>query len=226
MYCESFHNKIKTCYFHCKFNKRRDKLIFILLDIECNTYLGLCMPSVSMTQGLPGCGKTTFILNNCTVPGVGVKGDLVIFPTHKGAEDFRNRLLRVHPDASSYIKSIYHTSHSFLLNHDGEKFERVIVDEALMFHTGELMLVTLRSGCKEMIIIGDEKQIPYINRNPTCHVRYESPLNFVPATKILNTSYRCTRTVAALLYDTYGGMYSTSNVRNETWRETFSNIDV
>ncbi|XP_035210193.1 uncharacterized protein LOC118184601 [Stegodyphus dumicola] len=39
MYCESFHNKLKTTYFRRKFNRRLDKLIEVLLKIEEDTYM-------------------------------------------------------------------------------------------------------------------------------------------------------------------------------------------
>ena len=39
MYCESFHNKLKTIYLNRKANKRLDTLIITLLNVECDTYL-------------------------------------------------------------------------------------------------------------------------------------------------------------------------------------------
>ncbi|XP_035215458.1 uncharacterized protein LOC118189032 [Stegodyphus dumicola] len=53
MYCESFHNKIKTMYFKRKFNRRLDNLINLLLKIEEDIFIAYnykikinCKPSV------------------------------------------------------------------------------------------------------------------------------------------------------------------------------------
>lgn len=76
-----------------------------------------------------------------------------------------------------------------------------------------------------MIIVGDKKQIPYINRTPMCPVRFFNPLDFTPVAEVLNTLYRCTRTVAALLYEEYdGGMHTVSEVVGEMRRKPYTSL--
>lgn len=87
------------------------------------------------------------------------------------------------------------------------------------------MLTALKSFCKEMIIVGNKKRIPYINRTPMCPVRLFNPLEFTPGAEVLNTLYRCTRTVAALLYEEYdGGMHAVSEVVCEMRRKPFTSL--
>lgn len=67
--------------------------------------------SINVVQGIPGCGKTTFTLNNYK------KGDLVLFPTREGAEDFRLRYRNLNPDCSTDTASdSSQTLHSFIIN--------------------------------------------------------------------------------------------------------------
>lgn len=49
---------------------------------------------IQLIQGVPTlqCGKTTTLLNNYRA------GDLVLFPTREGADDFRKRFQELHPE--------------------------------------------------------------------------------------------------------------------------------
>ncbi|KAG8246240.1 hypothetical protein J6590_088593 [Homalodisca vitripennis] len=83
-------------------------------------------------QGVPGCGKTTF-----------ESDDLVLFPTRKGATDFRSRLKEKHPEKFVRLKDSCRTIHSFIIHSTqhlkaGGTYRRLIVDEALMPHAGEI----------------------------------------------------------------------------------------
>ncbi|KAG8247578.1 hypothetical protein J6590_057869 [Homalodisca vitripennis] len=90
--------------------------------------------NLELAQGVPGCGKTTFIVNAYE------EGDLILFPTREGASDFRLRLKREYPkyDPISTNDSC-RTVHSFLINSTdhlkrGGHYKRLIMDEALMLH--------------------------------------------------------------------------------------------
>ncbi|KAG8321720.1 hypothetical protein J6590_041171 [Homalodisca vitripennis] len=99
------------------------------VNINKNTDIEL-----ELVQGVPGCGKTTFIINKYT------KGDLVLFPTRECATDFRNRLKQKDQTARyNDIKDSCRTIHSFIINStnhikSGGKYNRLIIDEALMLH--------------------------------------------------------------------------------------------
>lgn len=90
---------------------------------------------LNLVQGTPGCGKTTFILTNYKI------GDLVVFPTREGAEYFRLRYRNLHPDCSKdTANDSFRTLHSSIINSTkhiniGNKYNRLIIDEALMIHS-------------------------------------------------------------------------------------------
>lgn len=54
------------------------------------------VPKFLFIQGVPGCGKTTyiktFVLNNNGVPNDSNKGVMVLFPTKEGAKQFRSQI--------------------------------------------------------------------------------------------------------------------------------------
>lgn len=180
------------------------------------------MPKITLVQGVPGCGKTTYILNQ-----VGEK-DLVLFSTREGAMDFRDRMKRKSPDkADHYLRKHYRTVHSFIMNREpSEIYERVYIDEALMMHCGEVLYASLLAGAREVVLLGDVNQIPYINRTPQCNVAH-AQVEFLCASRShLSVTYRCTNTVACLLSELYEeGMKSVSNVRGEMTLEHFTNVD-
>lgn len=118
---------------------------------------------LNIVKGIPGCGKTTFILKNFK------RGDLVVFPTREGAENFRLRYRNLHPDCSKdTANDSFRTLHSFIINStkhikNGNKYNRLIIDEALMVLAGEVLFAAELAHVPETTLIGDENQIPYIN---------------------------------------------------------------
>lgn len=198
------------------------------------------LPNFLFIQGVPGCWKTTYIINNVKLPFSSL-GDLVLFPTCKGAVDFRKRLQEKYSklDTSKFIKSHYKTIDSYLMHDDAAKYDRLIVDEALMVHFDSIVFAILKSGVKEVILLGDKLQIPYINRTPAVQVIYsELKAEFVDRVEYPSVSYMCTATVAALLTDAYDdGMKFVSRVTNEmdilqytrtskVWRRAPQNISI
>ncbi|QKN22697.1 replicase [Erysiphe necator associated virga-like virus 1] len=180
------------------------------------------LPHIKLIQGVPGCGKTTYILNKVE------EGDLVLFSTREGAADFRSRVSKKRPDrGEQYLRKHYRTVHSYIINRDvREKFRRVYVDEALMMHCGEVLFAAHLAGAEEVILLGDVNQIPYINRTPQCSVAHSAIDKLCASTEYLSVSYRCTVTVACILAQYYNeGMKSTSMVRGELSLELFLNVD-
>ncbi|KAG8261668.1 hypothetical protein J6590_067735 [Homalodisca vitripennis] len=163
---------------------------------------------LKLVQGVPGCGKTTFIINNHR------EGDLVLFPTRDAAVDFRKRLkLKREETSAKEIKDSCRTVHSFIINStdhlkNGGKYKRVIVDEALMLHAGEILFACALAGVSEALLIRDKNQIPYINRTPH-DLKYFNILETAELTQVLSHSYRCS--VADLLSTFYEQGMTTSN---------------
>lgn len=66
-----------------------------------------------------------------------------------------------------FIYLNYRTVASYIINYnENMTFDRVFFDEALMMHAGYLGYISILSKAKEIIIFGDSKQIPYIERSP------------------------------------------------------------
>lgn len=69
------------------------------------------MPHITLIQGVPGCGKTHYILRN-----IDLGSDLVLFPTREGREDFHHRYKKDNPTASERLmKEDFRTVDSYLI---------------------------------------------------------------------------------------------------------------
>lgn len=191
------------------------------IDISKTTDL-----KVYLMQGVPGCGKTTFILNNY------LPGDLVLFPTRDSAQDFRTRFHKHNPNQNKTTsKDYFRTLHSFLINsshhiQQGNSYKRVIIDEALMMHAGEILFAANCAGAQEIMLIGDINQIPYINRMGDLEVNFYKISELAEIKQQLNISYRCTLSTTALLSPYYSqGMMTTNCVENDLKLKNFISLD-
>lgn len=183
--------------------------------------LTFLLPKIKFIEGVPGCGKTHYILTHLQPM------DLVLFPTREGAKDFRRRYSKMQNDSdATELKQRFKTIHSFLINGSTiSPFKRLIVDESLMLHAGEILFSIAKAEVEEVLLIGDSKQIPYINRTPQCEVKYAEPQRYADEIEYMSISRRCTNTVAALLSPLYDrGMKSTSNIRSEMELRKFTNL--
>lgn len=137
------------------------------------------VPYIHMIQGVPGCGKTTYIKNKVKtltdLPDDVRSGVLVLFPTCNAADEFREAMIKKHGVDASVARRNYRTIDSILLNATGIQFNHVIVDEALMCHVGAILLCCAIVGAVEVWLLGDKNQIPYINRTPMVTVNYSQP---------------------------------------------------
>lgn len=163
-------------------------------------------PSARMVVGVPGCGKTTYILSNHA------RGSLVLTSCAEAAADLRARMARRHDSSESSFRNSYRTIDSYLLN-SRRAYQEVWIDEALMEHPGKLFLVCLYSRCQTLHMLGDPNQLGYICRINGIRLFYEKAAAFFNATEILNVSYRCPVDVMAKISRKYdGGAFSTSHI--------------
>lgn len=183
-------------------------------------------PHMTLVNGVPGCGKTTFILERVRLPDDKSRGDLVLFSTKEAREDFEERLCRKYPRVKDkpFLKKNYRTLDSFIIHHakqTGAGYARLFVDEALMSHAGQLLLACAVAKVKEVMLLGDVNQVPFINRMSNVTVKYHQIANICHNTIQLKLSYRITKTVAALISKSYGGgVKTTNNVSGEmSWRQ-------
>lgn len=140
-------------------------------------------PLVRWVNGVPGCGKTKFIVDKY------VDGDLVLTATRAGRTEISDRLLQ---QRGVTDRQCVRTIDSYLMHGEKkEKRERVYVDEALMYHGGALAFVCALSGASECILVGDKQQIPFIDRIRSFPLLYSDSSFFAVETSDLDISYRC-----------------------------------
>lgn len=181
-----------------------------------------------LKQGVPGCGKTHTILQMVNLDFT----DLVLTATREAAEDFRTRLNERNARIldRQQLKRICRTLDSYLIHEDIQMYSRLIVDEALMAHFGHIACCIAKSRAKTIVLIGDKLQIPYINRNKICDMRFSLfPDVVLSSIEQMNITYRCTLTTTALLSPLYvkqgyRSMQSTSHVWNEFELRKYVNI--
>lgn len=157
---------------------------------------------LSIVQAAPGCGKTTFIVNNCnnwTSPSPST----VILSTVEGKDDFITRLEKKSAQKCDYeSRKYYRTMMSYLIN-KGRYSQSLFIDEALMSHPGQVFFAIQISGASVVKCLGDVCQIPFVNRTPAFDAKYISLTSIVKVSEVLYKSYRCPADVCRRLNDHY-----------------------
>nr|WPV74289.1 MAG: replicase protein [Drosophila Crammond virga-like virus] len=175
--------------------------------------------SIHLVSGVPGCGKTTkaiksFVIGNNEDP----VGDLILFPTKVASLDFRKRLTKHTKGAvtEEYLRMHVMTVDSFIINdRQYPKYKKLIIDEALMLHSGCIFVAAIKAKVKNIFLIGDVKQIPWVNRT-SLPVQHQSIVAIVKPAEILSVSYRCTLSTAGVLARLYPeGMTAVSRITGE-----------
>lgn len=180
------------------------KMFDVLSAIPLNE---IDLPPISLVQGVPGCGKSTYIINNAT------DCDLILTTTKAAANDMQDR--RMKKTGNPKLSQMTRTIDSYLLN-KRNKAVKVFIDEAIMSHAGNIVAVAFFSQAKEVVCLGDTAQIPFISRTPTVQVKYER-LNMITIPKeFLSVSHRCPVDVIAKIADQYEQHITTTNYRNNT----------
>ncbi|AYL60135.1 putative RNA-dependent RNA polymerase [Ying Kou virus] len=157
-----------------------------------------------IVQAGPGCGKTTFVVNN-TVPPHMPEPTNVLLATIEGKEDFISRLEKKYGRKYSKQQLVHiRTLASFLVNTGKNvRSPTLVIDEALMSHPGQIFFAIALSGAKEVKLLGDMLQIPFVNRTPEFRTKCNRLSMFVPVIETLYVSYRCPSDVVARLNSKY-----------------------
>lgn len=166
-------------------------------------------PMFHWTNGVPGCGKTTWIMNQFEA-----ERDLIVTTTTEAANDLRGKLsCRI----GGLVKSKVRTMASILVNgvKEQESCHRIMVDEALMNHFGAIVMAARITQAKEVLLIGDVNQLPFIDRDNLFPLVYTRPAHIVAVTRELLCTHRNPMDVAYALGIVYCGIYSSkSRVRS------------
>lgn len=194
--------------------------------------------NVNFIQGVPGCGKTHCIVENVPLDPIKtlkveetnesfqVNSCLILTPTRESADEIKVRLSK-RGMSKDMLKTCVATVDSFLLNYKRRgnlRYDLLIIEEALMLHAGQVVLSLILSGARSLMFIGDECQIPFINRLGQCSLKYSGLVEVLPNIKVkeLNVSFRCTLSTASTLTSKYrSGMYSVNDITNECSNRKF-----
>nr|UEP18262.1 MAG: RNA-dependent RNA polymerase [Virgaviridae sp.] len=160
---------------------------------------GFTLPAdCGLVQAAPGCGKTTYIVNNFSKETM-----TILLSTREGRADFINRVCRKF-DLSDSDKKLIRTVASYLVN-----YKKIIptdilyIDEALMSHPGQLFFAIYYCRPRVVRFLGDVLQIPFVNRTPAITAKFTELSKFVPTLETLFVSYRCPLDVAYRLNPYY-----------------------
>ncbi|BAA34693.1 150KDa protein [Broad bean necrosis virus] len=123
---------------------------------------------ITLIDGVPGCGKSTYIVNNADV-----RTDLILSMGKEATEDLKRRFTKEKGARQEDMKRV-RTVDSYLLNDFGNKLraDTVHFDEALMAHAGMVYFIAMMCSAKRIKCQGDSKQIPFINRVESIKLEY------------------------------------------------------
>ncbi|KAF9408282.1 hypothetical protein HW555_011986 [Spodoptera exigua] len=116
---------------------------------------GWAVPSVRWINGVPGCGKTTWVVENFDE-----EKEVIATTTTEAAKQLKERLRGSLGDRTN---TKVRTMASILANgfKANETYYRLTVDEALMNHFGAIVMAARLAGAREVVLVGDVNQLPF-----------------------------------------------------------------
>lgn len=172
--------------------------------VDAKSWEGWEVPAFRWINGVPGCGKTTWVVRHFDVDK-----DVIITTTTEAAKDLREKLAHRIGDL---VKTKVRTMASVLVNgiRRGGSNVRLMVDEALMNHFGAIVMAARLAGAREIVLIGDVNQLPYIDRENLFELRYDRPNLVATINQELLCTHRNPMDVAYALREIYSGIYSSA----------------
>nr|QEG59340.1 alpha A protein [Poa semilatent virus] len=176
-----------------------------------------------LVDGVPGCGKSTMILNTCDLHREAVIGE-----GRNAMDDLRNKFQKKKLVSKKLSLSRVRTMDSLLLadKDNVPKCQKFHFDEALKVHYGAILFCADRLGATEIIAQGDRAQLPMICRVEGIDLHYTRPdfSRIVISPKLL--SYRIPGDVAFYLsargYYKVNGVAQTITTKNKVERSMFA----
>lgn len=179
------------------------------------------LPVIKFVNGAPGCGKTTYIVDR-----VNFKlsdGDLLLTATKAGAEEIKERIKAKGVSPKLCDRDI-RTISSYVMHGSGSKsvvekrkvrqevtYERMFIDEALMVHAGLIAYAISRAKVREVVMLGDKNQIPFIDRYGLLPLKYSDLFMWCGVSEERNVTYRCPMDVTCALEKFYPGLRTTNS---------------
>lgn len=188
------------------------------------------LPEIEWINGPPGCGKTHAIVHSANVSVDPLVGrDLILSMTSEGKTSIRAGLKKRLPSLTDRaLQAHVRTVASLLVNGSAVKYDRVLMDEALMAHAGTIGFAAALTGTKKVLIIGDIHQIPYVDREHMCKLQYETPAVFADVTSVKEITYRCPMDVTYAISDLYPNLCTMSlvtvSVNQKPWSSNNTHV--
>lgn len=180
------------------------------------------VPKITWINGVPGCGKSTWIVRSFRP-----NGDLIVTTTTEAAKDLKEKLsLRIGADVRSKVRTLKSVVVNGLKAPERGSCHRLMVDEALMNHFGEIVMAAMVTSAKEVLLIGDVNQLPYIDRENLFKQLYVRPELVASVSQDLLCTYRNPMDVAYALSEVYSGIYSSRPVVKSLIRKPFKDEQI
>nr|UUG74079.1 MAG: polyprotein [XiangYun hepe-virga-like virus 3] len=161
--------------------------------------------ATNLVDGVPGCGKTTEIIERATA------GSVLLTGTRAAADDLRRRFKIAKPTTKVHISTL-----DAYLIFDRRTTDQLIIDEALMLHPGAVALATqLARPTKPVLLFGDSQQLRFESRQPGYHLPYQLESADWTTTTRRTMSYTVPQDIVFALQEYYpDGFTSSSKVTN------------
>ncbi|BAA94802.1 helicase [Sorghum chlorotic spot virus] len=159
---------------------------------------------VVLKDGVPGCGKSTWILNNANL-----KRDVVLSMGKEATVDLREKFEEKYAFGKKELNRV-RTVDSYLMHDCGKEMtcNTLHFDEALMAHAGMVYFCADLLGARKLICQGDSQQIPFVNRVESITLRYANLV--IDKTDKIRHTYRSPIDVACYL--TMKGYYGADRI--------------
>lgn len=178
----------------------------ILENISDIRILNVPFPEILWVNGVPGCGKTHYLIHSHKIGE-----DLILTLTKEGCRELRDSVIKLFSVDKDTARQNYRTLASLMVNGTKRKFNKVIIDEALLMHAGFIGFVVALTGAKIIELVGDEWQIPFVDRDNT-KSHFSSPSLFAEITTSNVQTRRCPIDVCYTLASFYPGIFTTSKI--------------
>ncbi|WBW64325.1 replicase [Phellodendron-associated higre-like virus] len=170
---------------------------------------------VEYLDAFPGAGKTYYLVHEFK------RHDIVVTSTVENRDAFRARLLKRLKEEGSDItpKEVefrvrtlcgFMTDYKAKVTLNGIPLvgpdTRILVDEAMMHHVGDVFSMAILYGCNILRGVGDKQQIPFISRLDFVVSNHKFVDYVGIKLKSLNRSYRCPVDIVARLQKYYADM--------------------